>query len=90
MSKEKQDYLEREASVAFLKVPDKWPNASYMGLYVHVKRRKDDGSMPQTGIVWAAHPLTVWPFKQDNPFEKDQPIKYPSPEAIVADGWVID
>ncbi len=91
------DEIERKRSLHFLGTPNKWPRAGVnpstgnTGNYVHVKRRKDDGGMPETGIIYEDQPTIIRRFNDANPFEfNGTDSVYKSHEEMISDGWVID
>lgn len=84
------DAKERAESLEMLKDISRWPGTTIYGRKLHVKRRKPDGSMPETGVVTERKPLRIYKFPEDNPLGEPVPQDYESYMAMINDGWVVD
>lgn len=68
--------------VEFLKNPDKWPH-----LVCPVKRGKESGIVVNEPVV---RELNIWKGWTPEEFDAAKTWEYPSFEALVADGWIVD
>lgn len=75
-----------------IKTPDEWPAWPYLP----IKRRDPNGGWPDCRLLWIGAPNRVVEAnlfalpKTKEEFLALPYTQYDSPEAIVADGWIVD